>query len=73
MHRKRVCVDFKIKNLEEYRDLYIQTDTIFLADVFENFQNRCLKIPEFDPACFLTRFSMISSFKKYPSKVKSFT
>ena len=73
VHRKRVCVDFKIKNLEEYRDLYIQTDTIFLADLFENSQNMCLKIPEFDPACFLTRFSMISSFKKYPSKVKSFT
>ena len=41
---KRVCKDFDIKNLAEYHDLYIQIDTLFLADVLENFRNIFLKI-----------------------------
>ena len=43
-HIKRVCKDFKIKSLVEYHDLYVQSDTLLLADVFENFRNMCLKI-----------------------------
>ena len=39
MHPKRVCKDFEIKNLGEYHNLYVQSDTLLLADVFENFQN----------------------------------
>ena len=38
-HAKRVCKDFEIKNLVEYHDLYVQSDTLLLADVFNNFQN----------------------------------
>ena len=35
---KEVCKDFKIKNnLDEYRDLSVESDTLFLADVFKNF------------------------------------
>ena len=34
---KRVCKDFEIKTLGEYQDLYVQSDTLLLADVFENF------------------------------------
>ena len=34
--------------------MYIQTDTLLLADVFENFRNMCLKIYELDPAKFLS-------------------
>ena len=45
VHAKRVCKDFEIKNLEEYHDLYVQSDTLLLADVFENFQNMCLETP----------------------------
>ena len=36
-HRKRVCKDFEIKELGEYRDLYVQSDILLLADLFENF------------------------------------
>ena len=50
VHTKRVCKDFEIKNLEEYHDLYVQRDTLLLADVFENFRNICLEIYELDPA-----------------------
>ena len=49
-HVKKVCKDFKIRNLGEYRDLYVQSDTFQLADVFENFRNMCLKIYELDYA-----------------------
>ena len=34
VHRKNVCKDFEMRNLGEYHDLYVQSDTIFLADVF---------------------------------------
>ena len=35
--RKRLCKDFEIKHSGDYHDLYIQGDTLMLADVFENF------------------------------------
>ena len=43
-HARKVCKDFEIKSLGEYHDLYVQSDTLLLADVFENFINMALKI-----------------------------
>ena len=37
-HGKRVCTDFKIKNLGKYHDLYLKSDTLFLAEVLKNFR-----------------------------------
>ena len=37
VHVKRVCKDFEIKHLGEHHDFYVQSDTLLLADVFENF------------------------------------
>ena len=51
---KRVCKDFDIKNLGKYYGLYVQSDTLLLADVFDNFRNKCLEIYELDPAKFLS-------------------
>ena len=53
-HAKEFSQDFEINNLEEYYDLYVQSDTLLLADVFENFQNICLEIYELGPDPFLT-------------------
>ena len=41
-------------SLGEYNDLYVQSDTLLLADIFDNFQTTCLEIYEPDPAHFLT-------------------
>ena len=59
MHRKRVCKDFNLKNLEEYHQLYVQSDTLLLADVFENSQYICLEIYELDAAHFLTAAGLV--------------
>ena len=53
-HAQKVWDTFKIKNLGEYHDLYVQSDTALLADVFENFRHKCLEIDELDPAHFLS-------------------
>ena len=34
--------------------MYVQSDTLLLADVFENFRNMCIKIYELDPAKFFS-------------------
>ena len=36
----------------DYHDLYVQTDTLLLADVYENFRNKCLEIYGLDPSYF---------------------
>ena len=53
-HGINVFKRFKLKNLGEYHDLYVQTDTLLLPDVFENFRNMCIKVYELDPAHFLS-------------------
>ena len=53
-HGNNVFKRFKLKNSGEYHDLYVQSDTLLLADVFENFRNTCLKVYELDPAHFLS-------------------
>ena len=53
-HGNNVFKKFQLKNLGEYHDLYVQSDTLLLADVFENFRNMCIKVYELDPAHFLS-------------------
>ena len=53
-HATKVFNKFNIKNLGEYHDLYVQSDTLLLADVFESFRNLCIKTYRLDPAYFLS-------------------
>ena len=46
--------EFKLESLGNYHDLYVQSDTLLLADVFENFRNKCIEIYELVPAHFLS-------------------
>ena len=52
-YAKRVSKNFARKHLGKYNDLYVQSDTILLADIFENFRNMCIEIFEQDPAEFI--------------------
>ena len=52
--QKNLCKNFKIKNLGEYNDFYVQSNTLSLADIFENFRNKRIKIYELDSANFLS-------------------
>ena len=42
-HAKRVSKDFQIKDLGEYHDLFVQSNILLLADVFDNFRNMRLE------------------------------
>ena len=53
-HGNNMFKNFELKNLGEYHDLHVQSDTLLLAHVFENFRNMYLKVYELDPAHFLS-------------------
>ena len=54
LHAQKVCDVFQIKNLGEYHDLYVQSDTLLLADKFEIFRDKCIEIYGLDPSYFLS-------------------
>ena len=53
VHTQNVFKESKLKNLGDYHDLYVQNDKLLVADVFENFRNKCIEIYQLDPAHFL--------------------
>ena len=53
-HAKKVFKNLSNKNIGDYHDLQVKNDTLMLADVFENFRNKCIEIYELDPARFLS-------------------
>ena len=53
-HANNVFKRFELENLGQYHDLYVQSDTLLLADVFENFRDMYIKVCKLDPAHFLS-------------------
>ena len=53
-HAQKVWSHFGFKNMGEYHDLYLKTDVVLLADIFENFRDVCLKNYKLDPAWYYT-------------------
>ena len=53
-HAKRVFKNFDNKNLGDYHDLYVQSNTLLLAELFQNSKNKCIEIYELDPTDFLS-------------------
>ena len=53
VHAQKVWGVFEINNLGEYQDLYVQSDSLLLADVYENFRNMCLDKYGLDPVYFV--------------------
>ena len=49
-HAQKVWKTFRCRNLGDYHDLYVATDTLLLADIFENFGGVCLDKYGLDPA-----------------------
>ena len=59
--------DFEMKNLAEYHDLYVQSNTY---DLFEIFRNMCIKIYELDPAKLLSAPGLAWQVTLKKTKVK---
>ena len=69
-HAKRVCKDFKRKNLGEYHHLYVQSDTLLLPDVLENLRNMCLEIYKLDPAKIFSNLELAWQAALKKTKIK---
>ena len=52
-HAQKVFEELKLKNLGDY-DFYVQSNTLLLVDVIENFRNKCNEIYKLDSAHFLS-------------------
>ena len=74
-HTQKVWEVFGIKNRCEYYDLYAQSDTLLLADVFENFRDKCNEIYELDPIYFVSAPGLAwqACFKKSGVKLELLT
>ena len=71
-YAQKVFEEFNLKNLSDYHDLYFESDALLLADVFENFRNKCIEIYELAPAHFLSapRLAWQACLKKNRSRIR---
>ena len=57
-HVQEAFKELKLKSIGDYHDLYVQSDTLLLADVFEDFRNKYIEIYELDPTHFLSALGL---------------
>ena len=74
-HAQKVWKEFGIHNLGDYHDLYLRTDVVLLANVYEAFRDTCLKYYKLDPAHFYTSPGLAwkACFKCTESKLELLT
>ena len=53
-HAQKVWREFGMSSMKDYHDLYLESDVLLLADVFESFREICLKNYKLDPAWYLS-------------------
>ena len=53
-YAKKVWRNLCCRNMGDYHDMYLLTDVLLLADIFESFRDTCLKVYKLDPAQFYT-------------------
>ena len=53
-HAQNVWNTFKLQLMGEYHDLYLKSDVLLLADVFENFRKTCIQYYKLDPCHYFT-------------------
>ena len=53
-HAKTVWAEFNLKTMEEFHNVYLKSDVLFLADVFESFRKSAFETYGLDPAHFFT-------------------
>lgn len=53
-HALNVWDAFNCKTIRDYHDLYLKSDLLLLADVFESFRQTCLQHYSLDPAHYYT-------------------
>ena len=54
VHAQKVWRTFNLNTLGDYHDLYMKTDVLLLADIFERFRFTCLSYYGLDPAHYYT-------------------
>ena len=72
IHAQKVWNVFEIRNVGKYHDLYVQSDTLLLVDVFENSRNMCLEKYKLDSVYFVHAPGLAwqACLKKYRSKIR---
>ena len=73
-HAQKVFEEY-CTDMGDYHDLYVQTDTLLLADVFEKFREKCIEIYGLDPSYFYSAPGLTwqACFKKTEVKIELLT